>query len=154
MSIDIGVNEAGRDALVEALRKLLAETYALYSKTHSYHWNVNGPRFTTLHTLFETHYNELWTALDEIAERIRSLGAYAPLSSAEMLEPATIKPDNSIPDADAMVANLVKGHETVARIAREGVGVAEEAGDPVTADLMTVRASIADKTAWMLRSSL
>ncbi len=154
MPMDIGMTEEARNTSADALRTLLAETYALYAKTHSYHWNVTGPRFNALHTMFETQYNELWLALDEIAERIRALGFNAPASTAEMLEPASIKPDNGVPDAETMVANLVKGHEAVSRAAKAGLKIAEDNDDAVTADLMTQRANIAEKTAWMLRASL
>ncbi|WOR15126.1 Dps family protein [Hyphomonas sp. FCG-A18] len=154
MTIEIGITEQGREASATALRRLLGETYALYTKTHGYHWNVTGPRFQSLHDMFMIQYTELWTALDEIAERIRALGHFAPGSSAEMMEPATIPADNGIPDAEAMIANLARGHEAVARAARDGIETATKAGDDVTADLMTQRATIADKTAWMLRSSL
>ena len=154
MPIDIGLTEKQREASVAALKKLLGETYALYAKTHGYHWNVTGPGFQGLHTMFETQYNELWSSLDEIAERIRSLGHFAPASPGEMMDLATIKPDNAIPDAFDMVANLVKGHEAVSRVAKEGLKVAEENDDAVSADLFTQRAQIAEKTAWMLRASL
>ena len=154
MPIDIGLTEKQREESVAALKKLLGETYALYAKTHGYHWNVTGPGFQGLHTMFETQYNELWASLDEIAERIRALGHFAPASPGEMMDLATIKPDNSIPDAFDMVANLVKGHEAVSRAAKEGISVAEENGDAVTVDLFTQRATVAEKTAWMLRASL
>ncbi len=154
MSINIGLAEPAREESVSALKKVLGETYALYMQTHGYHWNVTGPRFSSLHTLFETQYNELWMALDQIAERIRSLGEYAPGSSREMMAEASIEPDDGVPDADTMVANLAKGHEAVSRAAKRGVEVAEQGGDVVTADLLTVRADVAEKTAWMLRSSL
>jgi len=154
MEIEIGLSDSERTQSVAGLRRLLAETYALYIKTHGYHWNVTGARFQALHADFMTQYTELWAALDEIAERIRALGHFAPGSSADLLSDATIAPDNGVPDADSMVANLVRGHEAVARAARNGIKVATEAGDDVTADLMTQRATIADKTAWMLRSSL
>jgi len=154
MSIKIGISEDGRAASATALKRLLGESYALYIKTHGYHWNVTGPRFQSLHDMFMAQYTELWTALDEIAERIRALGHFAPGSSRDMMEPASIEPDQGVPDADAMIANLAQGHEAVARAAREGIEVATAAGDDVTADLMTQRATIADKTAWMLRSSL
>lgn len=154
MSIDIGISEKGRAQSVDALKVLLGETYALYSKTHGYHWNVTGPRFNSLHTMFMEQYTELWAALDEIAERIRALGHFAPGSSGEMLEHATIKTDNGVPEASAMLENLAKGHEAVARAARKGIAVAEEVDDAVTVDLMTQRATIAEKTAWMLRASL
>lgn len=154
MPIDIGLTEKQREDSVTALKKLLGETYALYAKTHGYHWNVTGPSFNSLHTMFMTQYTELWASLDEIAERIRSLGHFAPASPGEMTDLATIKPDNNIPDAFDMVSNLAKGHETVSRVAKEGLKVAEESGDAVSADLFTQRAQIAEKTAWMLRASL
>jgi starvation-inducible DNA-binding protein len=154
MPIDIGLTDNQREKSVAALKRLLGETYALYAKTHGYHWNVTGPRFNGLHTMFETQYNELWSSLDEIAERIRSLGHFAPGSPGEMTDLATIKPDNGIPEASEMVANLAKGHEAVSRAAKEGIAIAEEVGDAVTVDLMTQRATIAEKTAWMLRASI
>ena len=154
MDIEIGLTETDRAKSVDALKRLLGETYALYVKTHGYHWNVTGPRFQALHAEFMAQYSELWAALDEIAERISALGKFAPGSSAEMLEHATIKADNGVPDADAMIANLVRGHEAVARAAREGIEIASQSGDDVTVDLLTQRATIADKTAWMLRASL
>ncbi len=154
MSIDIGMTDAARKASANALRDLIGETYALYTKTHGYHWNVTGPRFNSLHTMFMTQYTELWASLDEIAERIRALGHFAPGSSGEMLEHATISPDNGVPDADQMVKNLAAGHEAVARAAKKGIKIAEEANDPVSVDLFTQRAQIAEKTAWMLRASV
>lgn len=154
MPIDIGLDEAARDASAEALKKLLGETYALYVKTHGYHWNVTGPRFNELHAMFMAQYTELWAALDVVAERLRALDHFAPGSSAEMMASATIKPDNGVPDAEAMLENLVKGNEAVARVAKDGIKIAEAHDDAVTVDLMTQRADIAEKTAWMLRASL
>ena len=154
MDIEIGLTETDRAKSVDALKRLLGETYALYVKTHGYHWNVTGPRFQALHAEFMAQYSELWAALDEIAERIRALGLFAPGSSAELLEQATITADNGVPDADAMITNLVRGHEAVARAARDGIDIASKSGDDVTVDLFTQRATIADKTAWMLRASL
>jgi starvation-inducible DNA-binding protein len=154
MNIEIGLSETDREQSVGVLKRLLSETYALYIKTHGYHWNVTGPRFQSLHELFMTQYTELWTSLDEIAERIRALDAFAPGSSSALSEGATIAPDNGVPSAEDMVANLVRGHETIARVAREGIKIAASVEDDVTADLMTQRATIADKTAWMLRASL
>ncbi|MCL4130535.1 UNVERIFIED_CONTAM: hypothetical protein GTU68_001162 [Idotea baltica] len=154
MAIDIGLTDKAREASADALRTLLGETYALYIKTHGYHWNVTGPRFNELHGMFMGQYTELWAALDEIAERMRAIGHFAPGSSGEMMAHASIKPDNGVPDAADMVANLAKGHEAVSRAAKAGIKVAEEANDAVTVDLMTQRADIAEKTAWMLRSSL
>ena len=154
MSIDIGLDDKQRDDSTKALRVLLAETYALYVKTHGYHWNVTGPRFNSLHNSFEEQYRELWEALDVIAERIRALGHFAPGSTDEMLADATIKPDNGIPDADDMIANLARGHEAVSRAAKRGIEVASQAGDAVTEDLMTRRAELSEQTAWMLRASI
>ena len=154
MKVDIGISETDRARSASALKRVLGETYALYFKTHGYHWNVTGPRFQSLHELFMTQYTELWAALDELAERIRALGHFAPGSSAEMMADATIDSDQGVPKADEMVANLAHGHEAVARAARDGIAIASDAGDDVTADLLTQRATIADKTAWMLRSSL
>ncbi len=154
MKVEIGISETDRAKSAAALKRLLGETYALYIKTHGYHWNVTGPRFQSLHEVFMTQYTELWAALDELAERIRALGHFAPGSSAEMMNDASIEADASVPDAETMVANLARGHEAVARAARDGIEIAGDAGDDVTADLMTQRATIADKTAWMLRASL
>ena len=154
MNVEIGIAESDRAKSAAALKRLLGETYALYIKTHGYHWNVTGPRFQSLHDVFMAQYTELWAALDELAERIRALGHFAPGSSSEMMQDATVEADKGVPDADTMVANLARGHEAVARAARDGISVAADAGDDVTADLMTQRATIADKTAWMLRSSL
>jgi starvation-inducible DNA-binding protein len=154
MAIDIGMTAAARKSSAEALKVLLSETYALYIKTHGYHWNVTGPRFNDLHAMFMAQYTELWTALDVIAERIRALGHFAPGSTGELLEHATIKPDNSVPDAADMVKHLAAGHEAVSKAAKAGIDVAEANTDPVTADLLTQRAQIAEKMAWMLRASI
>lgn len=154
MIVEIGISDANRAKSAASLKRLLGETYALYIKTHGYHWNVTGPRFQSLHDVFMTQYSELWAALDEIAERIRALGHFAPGSTAEMLHSASIEADTDVPDAETMVSNLARGHEAVARAARDGIEIAGATGDDVTADLMTQRATIADKTAWMLRASL
>ena len=148
------MSNTDRNASIEALRNVLGDTYALYVKTHGYHWNVTGPRFKSLHELFMQQYTELWTALDELAERLRALGKFAPGSTEEILSSATIKPDNGVPDAEDMINNLVRGHETLAEVARKGVEAAENDGDVVTADLLTQRAAISEKAAWMLRASL
>ena len=142
-----------RAAVADSLAHLLADTYTLAFKTHGYHWNVTGPRFNELHTMFMAQYNELWLALDLIAERIRAVGHFAPGSSGEMLEHATIKPDNSVPEAADMVKHLAAGHEAVSKAAKAGIKVAEKNNDPVTVDLFTQRAQIAEKTAWMLRAA-
>ena len=152
--IDIGIPEADRLAVAEQLGKVLADTYTLYLKTHNYHWNVTGPMFNTLHLMFEDQYNELWMAVDLIAERIRSLGEYAPGSYAQFAALTSIDEADGVPDAHAMLADLVAGHESVARTARQAFGPAEAAGDQSTADLLTQRLQIHEKTAWMLRSML
>ena len=154
MNIDIGLSETNRDAAITALKTVLGETYALYSKTHGYHWNVTGPNFQALHDMFMTQYTDLWEALDTIAERIRALGAFAPGSASEILDAASIRPDNGVPDAETMVSNLARGQETLAKAIRDAIASAEQTGDDVTVDLLIQRATIADKTAWMLRASL
>ncbi|MEM1105024.1 MAG: DNA starvation/stationary phase protection protein [Pseudomonadota bacterium] len=154
MALEIGLTDTQREEAAGALRALLADTYALYLKTHGYHWNVTGPRFSELHGLFMEQYTELWQALDKIAERIRALGHFAPGSSEDMHASATITADNGVPDAETMIRNLVGGHETLARIAKRGIKSAEALGDDVSSDLFVQRAAIAEKTAWMLRSSL
>lgn len=154
MQIDIGIPEAERAKIAEGLTRVLADTYTLYLKTHNYHWNVTGPMFNTLHTMFEVQYNELWMAVDEIAERIRSLGEYAPGSYAAYAALTSIEEDSGVPKAEAMLANLVKGHEAVARTARAVFPLAEEASDEPTADLLTQRMQASEKAAWMLRSML
>ncbi|HEY5625119.1 MAG TPA: Dps family protein [Dehalococcoidia bacterium] len=140
--------------VVEALSKLLADTYTLYLKTHNYHWNVTGPMFNTLHTLFETEYTEYALAVDEIAERIRAIGARAPGSYTEFTELASVKEDCGAPVAMEMIRNLVADQETTVASARKIVEVAEAAGDQATADLGVRRIEIHEKNAWMLRSHL
>ncbi len=147
------LTETQKDQIVTGLKAAMADTYALYVKTHGYHWNVTGPNFRSLHLMFEEQYNDLWAALDDIAERIRALGAYAPGSTEAILDAATIKPDNGVPDASSMVVNLANGHEMLAATARKTLETAEEAGDDVTEDLMTARRTFSDTAAWMLRSS-
>jgi len=140
--------------VVEALSKLLADTYTLYLKTHNYHWNVTGPMFNSLHTLFETQYTEYALAVDEIAERIRAIGARAPGSYTEFAELASVKEDRGSPPAMEMISHLVADQEATAASARKVVEVAEEAGDHATADLGVRRIETHDKNAWMLRSHL
>ena len=155
MKIDIGISESHRLAITEGLSHLLADTYTLYMTTHNFHWNVTGPMFNTLHLMFMTQYTELWTAADPIAERIRALGHPAPGSYAQFSQLARV-PDVPAqpPQALEMVRILVKGHETVVRTARELFAVASKAADEVSADLLTQRMAIHEKTAWMLRSLL
>ena len=143
-----------RTPVIEALGGLLADSYTLYLKTHSYHWNVKGPMFTTLHTMFETQYTELALAVDEIAERIRALDAPAPGSYSQFVELATVKEDTGVPKATAMIENLVADMQTVADSARKVVRAAEEAGDDASVDLGVRRIDVHEKAAWMLRSHL
>lgn len=152
MQINIGIDDAQRKAIAQGLSVLLADTYTLYLKTHNYHWNVTGPMFQTLHTLFETQYNELALAVDEIAERIRALGEFAPGSYKEYAKLTNIKEADGIPTAEEMIKDLVKGQEAIAKTARSIVPVADEASDEVTLDLLTQRMTVHEKTAWMLRS--
>jgi starvation-inducible DNA-binding protein len=153
--INIGIEREDRAVIAEGLSRVLADTYTLYLTTHNFHWNVTGPHFNSLHAMFMGQYTELWTSTDVLAERIRALGHYAPGSYAEFSKIATV-PDvpPTPPKAMEMVRILVKGHETVSRIAREFIPVAAEAGDDPTADLLTARCTVHDQTAWMLRSLL
>jgi starvation-inducible DNA-binding protein len=151
--MDIGIDARTRKKTADSLEQVLADTYALYGKTHTYHWNVEGPRFSQLHLLFETQYNELWTALDAIAERIRSLGHFAPALESVGVK-SSIKADNGWPAEDQMLANLAAGNEAVVRSARTALETAEEAGDQASADLMTQRVAVGEKAAWMLRAHI
>lgn len=150
--INIGISEADRKELAQGLSRLLADTYTLYLKTHNYHWNVTGPMFQTLHLMFETQYNELALAVDLIAERIRALGVYAPGTYAQYAKLSSIKEEETIPAAQDMIRNLVQGQEAVIRTARSLLPLADKASDESTADLLTQRLQLHEKTAWMLRS--
>lgn len=152
--IDIGITEQDRIAVADGLSRVLADTYTLYLKTHNYHWNVTGPMFNTLHLMFETQYNELWLAVDLIAERIRSLGQPAPGTYREFAALTSIAEPDGVPTAEAMLLDLVNGNEAVAKTAREIFRLAESASDQSTADLLTQRLQVHEKTAWMLRSML
>lgn len=142
------------DAVVAQLSTLLASSYTLYLKSHNYHWNVTGPMFTTLHTLFETQYTELATAVDEIAERIRSLGAFAPGSFTDFARLSVVTEETGRPDAKAMIRQLVADQEAVSAAARGVIEAAEAVRDQATADLGTRRLDVHEKNAWMLRSHL
>ena len=139
-------------AIAKGLGNLLATTYTLYLKTHNFHWNVTGPRFRELHLMFEEQYNELWLATDLIAERIRALGEYAPGTYREFVALSAIAEPEGALSAEAMVSELLAGHEAVVHTAREVFAVAEPAADQVTMDLLTQRMQLHEKTAWMLRS--
>ncbi len=153
--IDIGIPEDERKAIAEGLGRVLADTYTLYLKTHNYHWNVTGPLFNTLHLMFEVQYNELWIAVDLLAERIRSLGEFAPGSYRQFAERTVIDESSDVPPtAENMLADLVAGHEACARTTRSVFPLADEARDESTADILTQRLQQHEKTAWMLRSMI
>lgn len=152
--IDIGIDDADRQEIANGLARLLADTYTLYLKTHNYHWNVTGPMFQTLHLMFETQYNELALAVDQIAERIRALGALAPGTYREFAKLASITEDDDRPDATEMIRRLVQGQEAVVRTAQSVFPLVDQAHDEPTADLLTQRMQVHQKTAWMLRSLL
>ncbi|MEY4209044.1 MAG: hypothetical protein RLZZ20_2196 [Pseudomonadota bacterium] len=152
--MDFGITDTDRRQIIEGLKRLLADTYTLYLKTHNFHWNVTGPMFQTLHQLFMTFYTEQWAAVDLIAERIRAMGAPAPGTYEEFVKLTTIKPSNGLPKARQMIIELVEGQEAVARTARKMYSVAAQADDQPTCDLLTQRMQIHEKNAWMLRSLL
>ena len=154
MQIDIGISEEHRQQIAEGLARLLADSYTLYLKTHNFHWNVTGPMFSTLHTLFEQHYTELATAVDEIAERIRALGVAAPGSYEQFSRLSSIREETGVPGAAEMIRQLVQGQEAVVKTARSIFPVVESAHDEPSADLLTQRMQIHEKNAWMLRSLL
>ena len=153
-TIDIGIEESKRKEIADGLSRLLADTYTLYLKTHNFHWNVTGPMFQTLHLMFETQYTELALAVDLIAERIRSLGFPAPGTYGDYARLSSIEETPGVPKAEDMIRLLVAGQEAVARTARSVFPIADSASDEPTADLLTQRLQIHEKTAWMLRSLL
>jgi starvation-inducible DNA-binding protein len=154
MEINIGIKTEDRKQIAEGLSRLLADTYTLYLQTHNFHWNVTGPMFQTLHLMFETQYNELALAVDLIAERIRALGFRAPGTYSEFVELASIKETLGTPRAEQMIETLVKGQEAVVRTARSLFEAVDRVKDEPTADLLTQRMQVHEKTAWMLRSLL
>lgn len=138
----------------QALGTVLADTFCLYVKVHGFHWNVSGPRFRVMHQMFEEQYNELWQALDPIAERIRALGQMAPGSLADMAALGSLPEAKGVPGARAMMQAALDGHLAVAAGAKAALSIAERAADPATADLLTQRIASHEKTAWMLRAML
>ncbi len=154
MELNIGIDSEQREKIAGGLSKLLADSYTLYLKTHNYHWNVTGPQFNTLHTMFEQQYSELAIAVDEIAERIRALGIKAPGSYSAFAGLTAVDEGTGEESAEEMIRQLVIGQETVARTAREAFPAAEAASDEPSADLLTQRMHIHEKNAWMLRSML
>jgi len=153
-AMDIGITDVQRKDIAKGLSHLLADTYTLYLKTHNFHWNVTGPMFNTLHLMFEAQYNELALAVDLIAERIRALGAPAPGSYREFLKLSTIPEASGSPKAEDMIRQLVEGQESIVRTARSIFPIVDDAHDEPTADLLTQRMHVHEKTAWMLRSLL
>ena len=153
-AIDIGISQDDRVKIVKGLSRLLADSYTLYLMTHNFHWNVTGPQFNSLHNMFMDQYTEQWNALDVIAERIRALGFPAPGTYKQFVELASIQEVEGVPQANEMILLLVNAHEAVARTARSLFGVVDAANDQPTADVLTQRLDIHEKTAWMLRSLL
>ncbi len=152
--IDIGISESSRQEIAHGLKKLLADSYTLYLQTHNFHWNVTGPQFRELHLMFEEHYTELAVAVDDIAERIRTLGFTAPGTYRAFAELSSVKEVDGVPDAKEMITILMQAHETVVRTAREVLKIAQEADDESSASLIGDRMRVHEKTAWMLRATL
>ena len=154
LAMDIGIAEVDRKKITEGLSALLADSYTLYLMTHNFHWNVTGPQFNSLHTMFMAQYTEQWNALDVIAERIRSVGFPAPGTYKEFIKLASIKEVEGVPKATNMIRHLVAAQEATARTARRLFPIVDEANDQPTADVLTQRIDVHEKTAWMLRSLL
>jgi starvation-inducible DNA-binding protein len=154
MEVNTGIADADRQEIAAGLSKLLADTYTLYLKTHYFHWNVTGPMFQTLHLMFETQYTELALAVDLIAERIRALGVVAPGSYTAYVQLSSIPETTEVPKATEMIKLLLEGQEVVCRTARSIFPAVQKASDEPTADLLTQRLQLHEKTAWMLRSLL
>lgn len=150
--IDIGIKEKDRTTIAEGLKHLLADSYTLYLQTHNFHWNVTGPQFRELHLMFEEHYTELATAVDEIAERIRTLDVAAPGTYKAFSKLSSIKEVEGVPEAGGMVKTLTHGHEQVVKTCRDVLKLAQEADDESTAALVSDRMRVHEKTAWMLRA--
>jgi len=153
-TIDTGLNKSERKDVARELTKVLSDTFAVYLKTHGYHWNVRGPQFFTLHTLLEEQYREMWEALDVIAERIRAVGELAPQGYGAFGNLTSIKDGDPEKDSDAMLTELMTDHETTIATCRKALTAAEGDGDDVTVDLLTARLASHEKAAWMLRSTL
>ncbi|MCD2515826.1 DNA starvation/stationary phase protection protein [Massilia sp. G4R7] len=154
MHINTGISTEDRAKIVESLSTVLADAYMLYLKTHNFHWNVTGPLFSSLHVLFEEQYTEQWNALDEIAERIRALGHFAPATYKRYAELSSIKEEPEVLSSKDMLRQLVDGNETLIRTLRAGVKIADDLEDYPTADMLTTRMEVHEKNAWMLRSFL
>ena len=153
-TIDTGIKKADRSAVAGELTKVLADSYAVYLKSHGYHWNVRGPEFFSYHNLLELQYREMWAALDLIAERIRQLGEFAPQGYATFANLTSVKDGDPETEAQAMIAELMRDHETVIATLRAAMSVADDGGDDTTVDLLTQRLAAHEKAAWMLRASV
>jgi starvation-inducible DNA-binding protein len=153
-TIDIGIKAKEREKIARGLSALLADSYTLYLMTHNFHWNVTGPQFNSLHLMFMGQYTEQWNALDIIAERIRALGHPAPGTYGQFVKLASIREVEGVPGANDMIRHLVAAQEATARTARKLFKVVEAANDQPTADVLTQRLDVHEKTAWMLRSLL
>ena len=153
-SMEAGIAADDRGQVSSALTRVLADSYAVYLKTHGYHWNVRGPNFSSYHNLFMTQYTEMWTALYVIAERIRALGEFAPQGYATFANLTSVSDGDPENSAEVMMRELMRDHETVCATAREVLELAGDAGDDVTVDLMTQRLAAHEKHAWMLRATL
>ncbi|MDF2179690.1 DNA starvation/stationary phase protection protein [Aliiglaciecola sp. CAU 1673] len=151
-NIDIGITAQDRTDIAEGLKRLLADSYTLYLQTHNFHWNVTGPQFRELHLMFEEHYTELAVAVDDIAERIRTLGVVAPGTYKAFAKLSSIEEVEHVPSASEMVVLLTKAHEQVVKTCRETLKLAQEGSDESTAALVSDRMRIHEKTAWMLRA--
>lgn len=154
IAVNIGIDTDDRAKMAAELSKVLADSYTLYLMTHNFHWNVTGPMFNTLHTMFMDQYTEIWQALDALAERIRALGHFAPGTYAEFAKLSSIKEPTSVPNANEMISMLLEANEAVARTARAAFQCADDVNDQPTADILTQRLDVHEKTAWMLRSLL
>ncbi len=151
-TIDIGINKQDRQDIADGLKRLLADSYTLYLQTHNFHWNVTGPQFRDLHLMFEEHYTELAQAVDDIAERIRTLGVAAPGTYKSFAQLSSIEEVEGVPGAADMVVTLTHGHEQVVKTCREVLKKAQDADDESTAALVGDRMRVHEKTAWMLRA--
>jgi len=154
MNIDIGINDQHRIKISDALKRLLADSYTLYLQSHNFHWNVTGTQFRELHLMFEEQYDELAIAVDDIAERIRTLGEVAPGTYKAFSQLSTIEEVDGVPKANDMVSLLTRGHEQVVKTCREVLALAQEGDDESSASLVSDRMRVHEKSAWMLRSML
>lgn len=154
MTSNIELSDQNKSDCAEAMSKVLADTFVLYLKTHGYHWNVEGPQFPALHAMFEEQYQDLWSSIDDMAERIRALGHYAPATSDRFKELASVKEDSGVPSGTDMLKTLVADNEVVARTIRGALAICQDAGDEASAGLLADRLTYHEKQAWMMKSML